>query len=379
MGRVAKPWFRTSHDAWYVKLGGVQVPLKVKGKANEAEANRAFHRLLAETGHPLAAAPGGAGGEALRVDLLCDLHLEALKGTWSPETFDRTRRDLKVFVKRWGALKAAELKPLHVTKWLAEATTWGSSSKNRAVASVKGAFAWAVREGHLAADPIKAVAKPEMKVRRAILTDAQFQAALAATPDECFRDLLTVLRETGCRPGEAFKLTAEDVFLDLKVWSIDHKTRVATGGRLRTIPLSPAALAITTRWLARHPEGPIFRNTRGNPWHRHAMAIRWARLRRKLGYGKEATAYAVRHRFATAGLMAGASNVDMAALLGHRSTAMVDRTYSHVNDSARFLRDALGRATPADDPPGAPAKAPKPGGAKRPPRAKRPKPRRPPR
>ena len=98
--------------------------------------------------------------------------------------------------------------------------------------------------------------------------------------------------------------------------------------------------------MARTPAGPIFRNTRGNPWTRNAMAIRWAKLRERLGYGPEATAYAIRHRFATEGLIAGASNVDMAALLGHASTSMIDRHYSHVNDSAKYLRDALGRARP---------------------------------
>ena len=381
MGHVPAPWFWEARDGWYVKLDRRRVSLKVKGKKNEAEAHRAFHRLLAERGHPLAAAPGGAGGEALRVDLLCDLHLEACKDGWSPETYDRTRRDLKAFVKRWGALKAAELKPLHVTKWLAEATTWGSSSKSRAVASVKGAFAWAVREGHLAADPIKAVAKPEMKVRRQVLTDAQFAAALAATPDEAFRDFLTVLRETGCRPGEVKKLAAEDVFPEQRVWSIDHKARVAQGGRLRTVPLSDAALAITLKWAGRNPTGPIFRNTKGRPWTRRAWAGRWWHLREKLGYGPEATAYAVRHRFATQGLIDGVSNVEMAALLGHSSTAMIDRHYSHVSDSAKFLRDAMAKARPTTPAPAAPPPAPDAPKARRParPKARRPRPRRPPR
>ena len=187
-----------------------------------------------------------------------------------------------------------------------------------------------------------------MKVRREVLTDAQFAAAMAATPDEPSRDLLAVLRGTGCRPGEAFGLTAGDVFLDLGVWSVDHKTRSATG-RLRTVPLSPRAAELTANWLTRTPAGPIFGNTRGNHWTRHAVAIRWAKLRKKLGYGPEATGYAIRHRSAREGLINGASYADMAALLGHTSTEMVDRVYSHVNESAKYLRDALGRARSEGD------------------------------
>ena len=214
MARSAAPWFRAGNDSWYVTYRGRQVPL-AKGKANKAAATRAFHRLLVESGDQAASAKGGAAGAALRVDLLLDLHLDAMKPRWAAATFDRTLRDLASFAALFGHLKARDVKPLHVTRWLAvqaEAKAppdappgrrkrgWGTSSMNRAVASLKGAFSWGVREGHLPADPIKAVAKPEMRVRREVLTDAQFAAALAATKDEAFRDLLEVLRRDGVPP-----------------------------------------------------------------------------------------------------------------------------------------------------------------------------------
>src|SRR5262249_24325567 len=44
-------WFRKSKNAWYVMVNGKQTALGVKGAENEAEAERAWHRLFA--GMPL--------------------------------------------------------------------------------------------------------------------------------------------------------------------------------------------------------------------------------------------------------------------------------------------------------------------------------------
>jgi hypothetical protein len=46
MSRPSRPWFRASKGAWYVKVDGRQTALGVKGRENEAEAVRAWHRLM---------------------------------------------------------------------------------------------------------------------------------------------------------------------------------------------------------------------------------------------------------------------------------------------------------------------------------------------
>src|SRR4051812_15578489 len=47
MRRSVGPWFRKSKNAWYVQHEGRQVNLKVRGKDNEKEAVKAWHRLMA--------------------------------------------------------------------------------------------------------------------------------------------------------------------------------------------------------------------------------------------------------------------------------------------------------------------------------------------
>ena len=91
-----------------------------------------------------------------RVELLLDLHLDAMKPRWEASTFDRTRRDLAAFAALFGHLRAREVRPLHVTRGLAihaaaqapedaprgqRKRSWGSSLMNRGVASLNGPFA----------------------------------------------------------------------------------------------------------------------------------------------------------------------------------------------------------------------------------------------
>ena len=70
MRRPSKPWFRSFNDTWYVCLNGQQVPL-AKGKSNRKEAERVFHRLMAEGGTARPLAPIDT-----RVVAVLDLFLE---------------------------------------------------------------------------------------------------------------------------------------------------------------------------------------------------------------------------------------------------------------------------------------------------------------
>lgn len=48
--------------------------------------------------------------------------------------------------------------------------------------------------------------------------------------------------------------------------------------------LTDRALEITRRLAACQPEGPLFRNTDGRPWHPYALNCRFGRLR--LAHGR---------------------------------------------------------------------------------------------
>jgi integrase len=185
--------------------------------------------------------------------------------------------------------------------------------------------------------------KPRPLRREGVITRDQAERLIAGAGDRQFKDLLRALLWTGCRPKEVATLTADRVDLKARTWRVLDKVRHKTGHDHRTVHLNDQAVELSRRLVAEHPEGPVFRNTRGNPWSRWAIGHRMIALRGRLGIGREGVAYAFRHLFATDLLEQGVPPATVAELLGHHSLDMVMRTYSHLGERTDHLRDAVNR------------------------------------
>lgn len=333
MARSPRPWFWESRGEWYVTIRGERVRLG----PDRAKADREFHRLMAADGKPRARS-------VLTVATLCDLFLDAVGPDLAPLTREFYRRHLQRWIDHAGGMRAADVKPLHVNRWIA-GRGWGPTTRRGAITSIKRAFAWAKAEGHLDSDPIAGLKRPAAVRRVQILGDDQLAAIFHATPDRPFRDLLTALRLTGARPGEVAAVTAREFDPIAGTWTLRrHKTAGKTR-RPRVVYLVPEMVDLCRELATLHPAGPIFRNRDGAPWTRNAMACRFARLRKKLGLGKGAVAYALRHRWATEALARGVPVASVAELMGHAGVQMVMEHYCHLHEHADHLRDAARKAT----------------------------------
>ncbi|MHC4402138.1 MAG: tyrosine-type recombinase/integrase [Planctomycetota bacterium] len=93
--------------------------------------------------------------------------------------------------------------------------------------------------------------------------------------------------------------------------------------------------------MLRWPEGPIFRNTNGRPWTRHAVSCRIGRMKEKLGV--KLCLYAFRHTWMNRLLTSGVDALTVAVLAGHSDPSTLARTYQHLSQDAGYLRDALNR------------------------------------
>jgi integrase len=338
MARPSKVKYRADRDLYYCSIKRKQHTL-AKGKANRAEATRAFGLLLAKEGSdPVARSK-------LAVATLCSLYIEHAKAHLAPLTAEWYERHLNSFVASQGHLAATAAKPLHVTAWL-EDHRWSASTRHGAITAVKRAFRWGLKQGYLESNPLEHVERPPMGRREAILSDEQYGRILEATPDAEFRNLLIALRETGARPGEIIRVTAADLDLanGLIVLRV-HKTRGKTG-RPRLIGLTPRMVAMCRELAGEYKTGSLFRNLEGRPWTRNAIALRFGRLRKNLNLGPEATAYSLRHGFVTDALESGVPIATVAELVGHKSTAMISAHYSHLADRHAHLKDALARVRP---------------------------------
>ncbi len=343
--RQPKPWFRESKNAWYVQHNGQKVrlgghpegappPKKAKGSWNAPQVILdAFFRLMASDPANLPKA-----NQILTIQV-CDLFLSYSEKHNEPDTYRWYKHFLQSFTDLYAHTPAHELKPFHVSSWL-DAQKWRGGRRN-AVIAVKRVFNWADKQGILSPNPLRNVEKPAAGRRTRIVTPTEREEILAAVPDRNFRDFLTALYQTGCRPSEVSRVTAANVNLDLGVWIFEqHKTGKKTG-KPRVIYLNPEMLEMSRRLVAERPEGPLFPSRKlGRPFSKNAIRCRFRRLRKKLPHLKGVVAYAYRHSYASEALERGVGVAQVAELLGHTDTRMVMHHYSHLNQKVAHMREA---------------------------------------
>lgn len=340
MGRKPEPWYWEARDGWYVTVHG-QRTLLAKGKGNKKSAEKQFHRIL---GAESVAKPTEAGKT---LEWVAYRFLEEVNRTLSPLTEEFYVRHLKPFCDLHGKRAMVEIVPYDVTAWLAS-TSWGPTTQAGAVTSIKRLFRWAKKQGLIPVNPLVDLEKPRAKVRESILSVDQFRTLLDSAKDAAWQDFLTALWETGCRPREVATVTAIDVDLASGTWTVQNKTR-HKGEATRTIYLTPVMVEMTARLVQSRPTGPLFRNMRGRPWTRNAIIYRFVRARKKHGFGGEATAYALRHLYATDALENNVQIATVAELMGHADTKMVARVYSKLKSRSGHLRDAAAKVRPPVD------------------------------
>lgn len=102
MKKTGTPWYRSSHDAWYVWHGGRQVAL-AKGKENKGEAFARFAELLGAVTQP----PQPPKSPTMRVVVAA--FLSSVRATIKPTTLSSYDCILRAFLKRFGEQDAALL------------------------------------------------------------------------------------------------------------------------------------------------------------------------------------------------------------------------------------------------------------------------------
>ncbi len=333
--RARKPWFRASKNAWYVEVDGKQVRLAV-GAENEKAAFDAFYKMMA-TGSPHVE-------KGLFVVTIGDLFLEYSSVNHSVSTYNTYRHFIQDFCTQYPRLLALETKPFHVSKWVELRPKW-KGARWHAIASIKRVFSWAEQEGLISANPIKNVKKPAIGRRERLVSPAERQQILAAISDQVFRDFVLGMQETGCRPSEIARVTANECNLEVGVWILNkHKTSKKTG-KPRVIYLTPTMVELSTRLVAKNPTGVLFRNSRNQPFTKNAIRNRFRRIREKHPNLAGVVSYSYRHSFATEALVNDVGIAQVAELLGHTNTNMVSKHYGHLADNVAHMRSAALKAT----------------------------------
>lgn len=414
------PWYWENRNCWAVVIDGKRhvlgehpsdapPPRKKNNKwvVPKAIQDRYDDLKMELRGKPVVPSPH-APKAVVTVGDVFEKFLEWCQGNRSERTYEWSRNHIQSFVNALkargepaGKLPATDLKPFHVSEWVDEnrkkrpgKRAWGPNHSRGAITAVKRAYAWAVNEGHIDRNPIRGVKKPPAKRREQVLTRGEFDHLLSQVKDAAFRDVLEFCWETGCRVQEVRVLEAEHYKADRGRFELPP-TQAKGKKRWRLIYLTPRAEEIVRPLVLRHPEGPVFRNTDGNPWDAQNFNCRFFRLQRRLGRealggvepdpelvtalaktlprttrekgvvrpktekellrearkklsgdiaakaGTKFALTAIRHSFATRLLESGCDHVTVAMLMGHVDAVMLARVYSHVGERTDFLREAL--------------------------------------
>jgi integrase len=263
------------------------------------------------------------------------VYLDWVKANREPATYTHHRSYLKLCIGEVGrTLKIGALKPYHLTKWLQKNPQWSSTTQNDAITIVQRMLNWGVEQGYIFRSPIPKIKKPRRGRCEVFYTEEQWQLICAEVKDG-FRDLLTFLWETGCRPKEARSLEARHVHLEQDLCLFSSSESKGEEDQ-RVIFLTDTAKEILKRLIEKHGDGFLFRNSRGNQWTADAVVCRTRRLSKTLGF--RVIAYAARHSYATNGLMNGTDSVVLSELMGHRDSSMLAKVYQKLSKNPDYLR-----------------------------------------
>jgi integrase len=343
VGRHGEPWKRKGRGYW-ITLDGRKVQLVPEG-ATKAEARKALEAIRA----------GGVPSDGVTTWEAVDRFLLAQEGRLARgEINPRRMKDLEWFLSSFGAfakdVPLADLRKHHLVGWLDKNKAWGQSTRRLGAKIVKMAYDWARDVGHVdCPDALAKLKMPRIKRRDVVADAAAVEQMKSARDDPGWRNLIDFLDKTACRPSEACNLDAAHVdFAEKVAWVVD-KNRRKTGKQRRPVYFGAAVEAILREQVAKHPEGPVFRNSRGTGWT--DTTIRHV-LRRA---GVKWFPYSLRHGRIT-DMVEKLGILKASQLAGHNDLAMT-LSYSHAKADADALRHAAELAQGSVSPSPPPAEA----------------------
>jgi integrase len=257
-----------------------------------------------------------------------------------PETkalryYDDLERLLAWFVNLYGSTRALELNVLTLRE-ARESLRRGrmNATANRYLSSLRSAWNWARAAGLIPNEKLwpQRLMLTEPKGRTRFLSNQELQSLLAAAKQHSPRMLaaITLAVATGMRQGELLRLDWADIDFAKKTVRI-HITK-NDDARTVHLPESAAEALQAYKRSSKVLGAHVFTGPRGARLTKPQLESAWKRVRKLAGIS-DFRWHDLRHTAASFLAQAGASLVEIGAVLGHRSPSVTAR-YAHMVQGA---------------------------------------------
>jgi integrase len=340
--RKGHPWYWKARDYWVhpKQAGKAPIPLLHNGDYVRGKDNRALAEKVWLDSRALSNAADVRDDNA--VWTILELYLQNAKNRRvSQKTLDDYTEWFRSFSDSIPPqMTVKELRAHHIENWWKE--EWSDSFRNLIGSAFKAAFNWAATSTKgdiITRNPLGGWELPMMQARSSdcVISQEEFDGLISLVHSERIRDILIVLWETGTRPVNLRRATAENLVIDndgQRLVFKKHKAVKKTGKELEVeLPPGPAQ-EIIAKLVGRHPTGNLFRRPRGGAWTAQNLASDIAHYAKLAGLEGRYTPYSNRHCMANRIINAGGSKGDAACVLGN-TERIIERWYDHAQPARR--------------------------------------------
>ena len=321
---------------------------------NGKEVTKAFDTLDAAQLHASRAAVGQAEGSWITKDRL-EVTMGDMWEVWIASKTGRAKPTIAGYNAAWRHIEPVwrnapywKIKRAAFNAWIPTVTRLDGSGTKLSGATLRkigivfnALLDQAVELDVISKNPMKSSDIPRQgKAERRYLTVTEIDRLIRFAPTEEASLMITLLVQTGLRPGEAKGLKVRD--LDLlrgrlmirrDVDPLGHPDETKTRSH-REVPIGGDLLLdledITTD---RDPSDWLLLDEHGNVWTTTRWRRVWKTTCEKAGI-KGITTYELRHTAASLAIAAGADVKTVQRMLGHTSAAMTLDTYAHLWETA---------------------------------------------
>jgi len=283
-------------------------------------------------------------------ELLRDWQAKSLEGRkLAPSTVETHRWACRLWTEELGTVRLADLDVVRIETVLGRMASGprplSKASLIKVRSTLRQALAWAERRRQIPHNPAAAAELPteagETRPRRALDAD-ELRRLFDALDGHPLRPMFLLSARAGLRPGEAAAVCVDALDLDATPPTVavvrgvqsQHGRPVLvddlkTVGARRTVAVPADVAEALRQHLAGHRgEGLLFEATTGGPLWPTTVRAELAEACRAAGVDV-ITTNELRHSAATMMANAGLPPHQVADILGHRSTRMVDLVYRH--------------------------------------------------